>query len=260
MVPMLPADVSPLDLIALGWLFLAWAVHGLVVDRGLFGAKSLNMHMYGVRRAWMRNMLARENRMMDSMLLGHLITSVSFFASTTVLVLAGLIGVLAAAEDAHRVVMDLGFTQPGSRALFEIKVLAIALIFVFAFFAFTWSLRQFNYTVALLGAFPIARSGTEGAASPSPPSVPAPEIEALVTDTAGVLSRSLRAFNSGLRCYYYAFATLGWFVGPLMFMALVAAVTLLLLARQFRSGSYGAVKRYAAALAVRAPGAKDQSP
>lgn len=246
---MLPADFSLLDLTALGWLFLAWAVHGLAVDKGLFGAASLNAHMQGVRRAWMRNMLDRENRMMDSMLLGHLITSVSFFASTTVLVLAGLIGVMAAAEDAHRVVMDLGFTRPGSRALFEMKLLAIALIFVFAFFAFTWSIRQFNYTVALLGAFPLRGPAKDG----QPLGPPSPEMELLVTETAGVLSRAVRAFNSGLRCYYFAFATLGWFVGPEMFMALVAGVMLLLLARQFRSGSYAAVKRYAAAL-----GAKDQ--
>lgn len=246
----MPADFSLMDLIALGWLLLAWVLHGLLVERGLFGARSLNARMHGIRRFWMRNMLARENRMMDSMLLGHLITSVSFFASTTVLVLAGLIGVLAAADDAHRVVTELGFTRPGSRALFELKVLIIALIFVFAFFAFTWSLRQFNYTVSLLGATPIRPPAREGDGPP-----PAPEAEPMVAEMADVLSRAVRAFNGGLRCYYFAFAALGWFVGPPAFMALVAAVMALLLARQFGSGSAAAVERYAAALE-----AGDQSP
>lgn len=239
----MPADLSAFDLIALGWLFAAWALHGLLVDNGLFGVRSLNSHMRDVRRRWMRNMLARENRMMDSMLLGHLITSVSFFASTTVLVLAGLIGVLAAADTAHGVVMDLGFAQPGSRALFEMKVLSIALIFVFSFFAFTWSLRQFNYTVALLGAAP----------QRTPDAAPDAGWEPLMDETASVLSRAVMAFNSGLRCYYFAFATLGWFVGPGLFMALVAAVTALLLARQFASGSNTAVRRYAALLEGKAP-------
>src|SRR3546814_9739917 len=105
-----------------------------------------------LRSAWMRRMLQRDVRVMDSMLLGHLIGSVSFFASTTVLLLAGFIGVLAAAEDAHQVVADLGFTVHTAKALFELKLVLLLGIFVYAFFKFTWALRQFNYTIALVGA------------------------------------------------------------------------------------------------------------
>src|SRR3546814_3002010 len=82
-----------------------------------------------LRSAWMRRMLQRDVRVMDSMLLGHLIGSVSFFASTTVLLLAGFIGVLAAAEDAHQVVADLGFTVHTAKALFELKLVLLLGIF-----------------------------------------------------------------------------------------------------------------------------------
>lgn len=218
-----------LDFIALGWLVAAWMLHGAVVDHGLFKTKSLNAHMHEVRRVWMRNLLRRDNRIMDSQLIGHLITSVAFFASTTVLMLAGVLGILASAENAHMVIADLGYTMTSTRALFEAKVLMIGAIFVYAFFAFTWSLRQFNYSLALMGAAPMIHT---------------PELEATADDVARVMSLAVKAFNSGLRCYYYAFATLGWFVSPWVFIAFVALVTTVLLARQFGSGARTAVRRF----------------
>jgi len=226
------AELSLPDLIALGWFAGAWLLHGLVVDRSLFGPTSLNTHLHTVRQVWMRNMLRRENRIADAQLLGHLITSVSFFASTTVLLLAGLLGVLASAEAAHRVVTDLGFITHTSRVLFELKVLTVAAILVYAFFAFTWSLRQFNYTVALTGALPIR---------------PQPEHDAMADATARVMSMAVRAFNGGLRSYYYAFATLGWFVDPWVFMGFVTIVTVILLRRQFGSTAYHDVQTFVTA-------------
>ncbi|WP_119679726.1 DUF599 domain-containing protein [Indioceanicola profundi] len=219
------------DLIALGWFFAAWVVHGLLVERGWFGLVSLNAHMYQVRRVWMRNLLRRENRIMDSQLIGHLITSVAFFASTTTLMLAGVLGVLASAENAHAVVVDLGYTMTTSRAQFEMKVLMIGGVFIYAFFAFTWSLRQFNYSLALMGAAPLEH---------------APEMDALADHAAQVMSLAVRAFNSGIRCYYYAFASLGWFVSPWVFMGFVTLVTAVLLLRQFGSRAMSSVRHFSA--------------
>jgi len=49
----------------------------------------------------------------------------------TVLLLAGLIGIFAAAEDAHRVIMDLGLARTTTRAVFELKLLLLLAIFVY---------------------------------------------------------------------------------------------------------------------------------
>jgi uncharacterized membrane protein len=195
----MPTLMTPLDLLALALFFLAWAGYGFLFDRRREPRPaSLNRAMEQVRATWMRRMLERENRVMDSMLIGHLINSVSFFASATVLVLAGLVGVFAASEDAHRVVMDLGVARTTSRAAFELKLVLLLGIFVFAFFKFTWALRQFNYTIAVVGAAP-----------PCP--IADGDLAPLADDASALMSLGVLNFNAGLRAYYFAFASLGWF-------------------------------------------------
>ena len=54
------------------------------------------MHAY--RRLWMRCMLERDNRMVDTQIIANLMRSASFFASTTMFIIAGLIAVLGARE------------------------------------------------------------------------------------------------------------------------------------------------------------------
>jgi len=49
-----------------------------------------------VRNAWMAAMVKRDDRVIDAILIGHLIHSVTFFASTTMLLVAALVGILAA--------------------------------------------------------------------------------------------------------------------------------------------------------------------
>src|SRR5262249_46214619 len=93
-------------------------------------------------------------RVIDAILIGHLIHSVTFFASTTMLLVAALVGVLAAVNQTFDAVMGLTFTIRTTRPLFELKLLLLTGIFVYAFFKFTWSLRQYNYACALVGAAP----------------------------------------------------------------------------------------------------------
>lgn len=221
--------LSPLDLAALGWFLLVWCAYSLFVDRLRTDRGHLNAHMGVIRLDWMRTMVKRENRMLDGMLLGHLISSVSFFASTTVLLLAGLVGALAAVDQAYQVIMDIGFAQRTSRGLFELKLLLLIAILIYGFFKFTWSVRQFNYTVALVGATPL-EAGEKA--------------EQLAKSAAAMLSLAVIAFNKGLRAYYFAFATLGWLVHPGLFIALVTWVTAVLWRRQFASRAHAAVKDY----------------
>ena len=108
--------------------------------------------MRAVRAEWMRCMVELDNRIADAALLGHLIHNVSFFVSTTMLVLAGLLGILGALDDAHRAIAGLGFTAGTTQPLFELKVLVLVAVFVF--FKFTWALRQFNYCCGLIGGAP----------------------------------------------------------------------------------------------------------
>lgn len=243
-MPPLFSSLTLLDGAAFTWFVLLWWGYGWLTDRRQGSPTSLNQHMLRIRIRWMTNMLYRDNRVMDSMLMGHLIHSVSFFASTTVLVLAGLLGVLASSDSAYKVVMELGFTNPTDRTVFEAKLLLLLAIFVYSFFSFTWAVRQFNYTIALIGGAPLD-----------------PGEEALTTAKAAakMMTLAITSFNRGLRGYYYAFASLGWMIHPYAFIALVALVTYVLWRRQFRSAAFDAVARYSAhGMGERPVGGKSQ--
>ena len=49
-----------------------------------------------------------------------------------------------------------------------------------------------------------------------------------------------RHFNRGLRAYFFALAYLGWFAGPITFMATTLLVAVVLWRRQFASDSVAA--------------------
>ncbi len=80
-------EIPAIDLAALAWLLAVWAGYRLVMDRLLRGRVGLNQYMKDVRTGWMVQMLGRENRIADASLGGNLMHGVSFFASTTMLVL-----------------------------------------------------------------------------------------------------------------------------------------------------------------------------
>ena len=237
----MPFDLTLLDLAALAFFAVIWFGYGLVMDRRPEGGTSLNQRLRTVRRAWMGEMLRRENRMPDSALLGHLIHSVSFFASATLLVIAALSGAFGALDAVHDALSELAITgAPISRRALEARLLLMRVNFVSSFFKFTWAIRQYNYCCALVGAAP-------------PASEPlAPERRAALTrQAAEVLSVAVSTFNGGLRAYYFALAALGWFVHPLVFIAAVLWIVLVLLRRQFLSHTLHSIAAFEGSLGSR---------
>ena len=90
------------------------------------------------------------------------------------------------------------------------KVLLLVVVFVFAFFKLTWSLRQFNYVAILIGA------------APPPSEADTPSGSRYADSAAGVASRAAEHFNKALRTFYFGLAALSWFLQPYLFMALTA--------------------------------------
>ncbi len=211
--------MTPLDLAAFVWFIGAWTLFTIVQDHLLKDRVAVNQHLTFIRQHWMERMLERDNRIMDSQLVGHTMNSCTFFASTTMLVLAGLVGSLGAIERVHEILVGLSFAVPTSRELMELKLLLLMGIFVFGFFKFTWALRQYNYCCALIGA------------SPMPP-VPDAQRKAMSSNIAAALTLAIKAFNGGLRAYYFALAALAWFIHPWAFIAATAAVLVVLVRRQ----------------------------
>jgi uncharacterized membrane protein len=214
-----PADITPLDLVAFVWFIGVWAAFTIVQDYLLKGRVAVNQHLTLIRREWMERMLERDNRIMDSQLFGHTMNSCTFFASTTMLVLAGLVGSFGAIERVHEIIGGLTFTTHTSRELLEVKMLVLMGIFVFGFFKFTWALRQYNYCCALLGSAPL-------------PPVPEAERKVMGENIAAALTLAVKAFNGGLRAYYFALAALAWFIHPGVLIAATGGVLLVLVRRQ----------------------------
>jgi len=215
-----------LDWMALGWFAVLWLGYARIIDLPVWRRPNLNRAMIAHREAWMREMVRRENRITDAALIGHIMNSVSFFASTTIIVVAALLSALHAIDDIRAAVMELDFAHPGTKAAWQFKLLLLIGLFVYAFFKFSWSIRQWNYCCVMIGA--TAPLGD-------------PDADEGGRRAARIASSAARAFNAGLRALYFALAMLAWFVHPLAFIAATLWVLGVLARRQLWSSSADAI-------------------
>jgi uncharacterized membrane protein len=214
--------LTALDIAALISFIACWVgyakYHSYKSKRG----PSLMGIVHNYRREWMAVMLQREGRIVDSSILANLSNSSTFFASTTLLILGGLLALLGAKEKLVSFVSDIPFAAKSSDELWEIKILVLIVIFIYAFFMFTWSLRQFNFVSILVGAAPL-------------PGRVGDEFERFVVGAGRLTSLAGDSFNDGLRAYYFALAGMTWFVHPWALIIASPLVVLVLYWREFRS-------------------------
>ena len=225
--------LSMADLVALGWFVVAWLGYGPLMRLAGRRRMTINDTMAGLRQAWMESMLQRENRMPDAVLIGHVMRTASFFASTTVVVIAALLSTFGSIDRVQTAVEGLVPAAASARTAIELKVGLVLLVVVYGFMTFTWAIRQFNYAIALIGA------------APSAPVEPALQ-QGLSAGLAELLDLAVQAFNGGIRAYYFALAALTWIISPLLFMLATTGVAVLLLWRQMGSRTAGVLQRIAA--------------
>ena len=214
---MLMSDIPVSDFIGLAWFLLLWTGYTWYADRGARRRQSLRAVMHGHRYAWMKQMLARDNRVMDVNILRNLLQGVAFFASTTLLILAGLVTVLGSTDRAISLIHGLPFASHMTLMQWELRLLVLVVIFVHAFFKLTWALRQFNYCSVLIGAAPPVAD------------------DSYALRAAEIATLAFKDFNQALRAYYFSLATLGWFVSPWVFMAAASLVMAVLYWREYHS-------------------------
>ena len=91
----LPYDFDAQHLGAVGLVFLMWWLYSPMMS--ILGRGTLNSQLHVVRLKWMLMMIQarRENRVFDAIMLGQISSSMSYFGSATLIVLAGLVGTLA---------------------------------------------------------------------------------------------------------------------------------------------------------------------
>jgi uncharacterized membrane protein len=222
---MSPVDIAALTVFAIGWLLYQPALKRLSRRRGV-----INTDMTVVRRRWMANMAGRENRFLDSQLMGHTLSSASFFASANLIVIAAAAGALFRSDATYRTVAHMAMTETGPRWLFQAKLALVVLALARGLLDFIWAIRQMNYCLAAIGAAP-------------PPSSPPAILKAYGDAAASVLNPALSSFNNGVRGYYFSLAAAAWMLGSWAMIAAVVLAVGLLFSRQVGSSSAKGVRQ-----------------
>lgn len=213
------------DWAALVWFFAAWIGYATFARRRAQADGSLLATTNRYRKRWAMQATSRENRVIDGVVMQHLGAAPSFFASTTILIIGGLLAVLGTSEKATDLVREIPFVARTSVLVFDLKLLLLTSIFIYAFFRFTWSLRQYTFGALLIASMPDATVFERGEASREEHASRAGRVVGLAAET----------FNDGLRAYYFAFAAVLWFFSPIAFAVGAALVVTVLYLREFKS-------------------------
>lgn len=230
MLQQIISEITALDWLALSWFLVCWFGYGALTERGPAASRGLVGMSHVFRLQWARQMLTRENRIVDSGLVGNLMTSVSFYANTTIYIIVGLMAAWGALDKVISATAELPFARSSGRELWEIKLLLLIGVFIFAYFKFTWALRQFNLFSIFIGAAPA-------------PSVSEDEREVYAHRLAAVNSLAGDEFNRGIRAYYFGLAALAWFVHPILFLAITTLIVVVLYRRDFASHTLATLKQ-----------------
>lgn len=210
---------SLLDLCALALLAVCFFGTGWIIEHPGKSRRSVTIIMAEVRHQWMRELAKRDQRIFDSQIVGNLRNSTSFFASTTMLAIGGVLAVAGNTETLGSVAGGL-LAEPRPVEVYQIKLFLVALLLVTAFLRFVWSNRVFGYCSVVMAAVP----------------PPGDAMAFAVARQAAELNvRAAFNFNRGLRSIYFALAAVTWMVGPVPLIVATLAAAWTLWQREFAS-------------------------
>ncbi|WP_343044132.1 DUF599 domain-containing protein [Marinifaba aquimaris] len=212
---------------------LLWFGYSWFAKRMAKKDTSLSSVLVIYRIDWMRHLLERENRMLDAALMGNLERNINFFASTSLLAIAGAFTGITTAENLLAFTQAVPFSYPQTVEAIKIKFFVISAILVFAFFKFTWALRQSGFVSAMVGAAP---NFDDKNATTSMK-------RAFARNAGKLLDQAGHNQNDGLRAYYFALATLSWLIHPLFYILCSLVVVRVLYIREFKSRTLDMLSR-----------------
>ena len=221
----MPSELSfltLLDAFSLLWFLFLWVGYTYFADNSHWSKNSLTSRINQYRKQWMTQMVNRELRMIDTTILGNLMTGIAFFATTSMLILGGAVALLSDATQANDAIRHLPYAVDSSPALWEIKILLLALVFVYAFFKFAWAFRLTNYCNIMVGSAPVKEGD------------PA-KLKQHAKRAAQLSCRAGHHFNRGIRAYFFGTAALSWLFHPVALILASSLVVLVLYRREFSS-------------------------
>jgi len=223
-----------LDYIAFICLIVSWLGYTIFARKMAKKTNCIARCLHQHRIHWMYEAIKKDIRVGEASLIANLERNIAFFASTTLLVLAGVITLFAQTDQVQSVLMTIPYTTESTVMSIQVKLGLLALIFVMSFFQFTWAMRQYGFLNVMIGAAPIDESGLNT------------NLQAYARQMAIVQDQAAHSYNYGLRAYYFSISVMCWFFHPILFIVATITVVYTLYNREFNSK---AVKAITAAMA-----------
>jgi len=218
-----------IDIFALCVFIISWYGYSIFARNKAKTTDCIARSLNQTRIHWMYELVTREVRVSEASLLANLERNITFFASSTLLILAGIFTLFAQIETLERVISSLPFTVEVNHLAIQIKLSLLTIIFVISFFQFTWSMRQYGFLNVMIGAAPIDLTGKNT------------NLKKYAKQMAIVQDQAAHSYNYGLRSYYFAIAEISWFIHPLIFITLSLWVVNTLYTREFNSKAVKAI-------------------
>ncbi|SDZ60491.1 Uncharacterized membrane protein [Jannaschia faecimaris] len=224
MLILLTESFTPLDYGALALLLVAWFVVSWVIEHPPAKRASVTILMQRYRRDWMEEMLTRQPRIFDSNILSSLRQGTTFMTSASMIAVGGVLAMAGNADQLETIVVGVGI-ESHPAVFWQMKLGIVAVLLTHAVFKFIWSNRLFGYCAVVMASVP----NDPDASIARPRAQKAAEINI----------RAAMNFNRGLRSVYFAFAALGWLLGPWGLIVAVLVTGRAVLSREFASTSRG---------------------
>ncbi|MBU2871497.1 DUF599 domain-containing protein [Colwellia sp. E2M01] len=224
---------SLIDILALLTFISLWYGYSVFARKKAKTTDCIAYTLQQHRIQWMQEIITREARVSDTNLLANLERNIAFFASSTLLILAGIFTLFAQVETLERVIASLPFAVEVDHLAIQLKLAVLSIIFVISFFQFTWSMRQYGFVNVMIGAAPSMTNSTKDQEN----------IKAYAKEMAVVQDQAAHSYNYGLRSYYFALAEISWFLHPILFVGLSLWVVFTLYTREFNSRAVKAMTK-----------------
>ena len=214
------SSLNELDGLAVTMLIVVWLGLSWWIEHPSSKRPSVTVVMSDYRRKWMQVMIHRDPRIFDSQIMASLRQGTSFFASTCLLAVGGVLALIGNVDPLRGVAEDIAMTSSPT-VIWQIKLGLVLVLLSNAFLKFVWANRIFGYCSVMMAAVPN-----------DPDDIMA---QPMARKAAELNIRAAMNFNRGLRSMYFALGAVAWLAGPVPLMAAVVVTAWVVWSREFAS-------------------------
>jgi uncharacterized membrane protein len=214
------ALLDRLDYGAAGFLLFIWPLIGWLIEHPPAARPSVTKIMSENRREWLRVFIHRDPRIFDSQIMASLRQGTSFFASTCVLAIGGVLALVANTDPLRGVAAEVSMGDVPA-VVWQVKLGLVAILLTDGFLKFVWANRVFGYCSVMMASVPNDPND--------------PDCIPRAAQAAELNIRAAINFNRGLRSMYFALGALAWLLGAVPLIIATLLVVWVVWSREFAS-------------------------